>query len=199
MPRLPPAVPACLILCIAAAGACLTPAEVTGGKAPPVRSMLRDQPPVPRVLVNQVGYLPARPKVATVRNDAGAPLDWRLLDGAGKEVARGKTLPFGADRPSGDTVQLVDFSTVRAPGDGYVLEVGGERSHPFAIRADLYHHLKYDALAYFYQNRSGVPITMPYAGAPQWRVKLKSPANAGAADQAPGMPEVLSVSPVNPQ
>jgi endoglucanase len=168
MPRLPPAVPACLILCIAAAGACLTPAEVTGGKAPPVRSMLRDQPPVPRVLVNQLGFLPARPKIATVRSDAQAPLDWTLRDAGGQPVARGKTTPFGADRPSGDAVHVVDFSTFRAPGDGYVLEVGGERSHPFAIRPDIYHRLKYDALAYFYQNRSGVPITMPYAQKQQW-------------------------------
>jgi endoglucanase len=167
--------------------ACLAPNEVTGGKAPSVRSMMHDQPPVPRVLVNQVGYLPARPKIATVRatsNDAAAPLEWRLVDGAGKEVARGKTLPFGADRPSGDTVQLVDFSSVRAPGDGYVLEVGGERSHPFAIRADLYHHLKYDALAYFYQNRSGVPITMPYAGARQW----ERPAGHLSDRQVPCLP-----------
>jgi len=151
-----------------AGAACLVPKELTGGKSPPVRAMMHDQPPVPRVLVNQVGYLPARPKIATVRSDAPAPLDWALLGPGGGALARGKTTPFGLDRPSGDAVHVVDFSSFRTPGEGYVLEVAGERSHPFAIRADLYHQLKYDALAYFYQNRSGVPITLPYARDKRW-------------------------------
>src|SRR5262245_50620838 len=85
-------------LFLSASAGCVAPAEVTGGQAPPVRSMLRDQPPVPRVLVNQVGYLPARPKIATVRSDAAAPLDWTLLGADGRAVARGKSTPFGPDR-----------------------------------------------------------------------------------------------------
>src|SRR5262245_5706167 len=93
-----------------AALACVAPKEVTGGKAPSVRSMLRDEAPVPRLLVNQVGYLPARPKIATVRSDAAAPLDWTLVAAGGQVVARGKTAPFGVDRPSGDAVHLIDFS-----------------------------------------------------------------------------------------
>jgi endoglucanase len=154
-------------LSLAVAG-CLVPKEITGGKAPAVKKTMREGPPVPRVLVNQLGYLPARPKIATVRSDAPTPLDWLLVGPAGAIVARGKTAPFGLDRPSGDAVHVVDFSAVRAPGEGYVLEVGGERSHPFAIRADLYRKLKLDALAYFYHTRSGVPIEMPWAGEPRW-------------------------------
>ena len=37
---------------------------------------------------------------------------------------------------------------------------------PFAIGADVYRRLKYDALAFFYLQRSGIPIKMPYAGSP---------------------------------
>jgi endoglucanase len=147
---------------------CLKPAEITGGQSPSVKKMMHGEAPVPRVLVDQVGYLPARPKIATVRSDAPAPLDWALLDAAGRPVARGKSTPLGRDAPSGDAVHLVDFSSWRQPGDGFVLEVAGERSHPFPIRADLYHKLKLDALAYFYQNRSGIPIEMPYAGDAKW-------------------------------
>src|SRR5215471_9888982 len=150
--------PAAALLAAALAAGCLVPKEITGGRAPAVKKSMREGPPVPRVLVNQLGYLPARPKVATVRSDATGPLDWTLLDAGGRPIARGKTLPFGFDRPSGDAVHIVDFSAARAPGEGYVLEVGGERSHPFAIRADLYRRLKLDALAYFYQTRSGIPI-----------------------------------------
>jgi endoglucanase len=167
MRRHPPAALG-LALTIAVTAGCLVPKEITGGKSPPVKKMMRDEAPVPGVLVNQLGYLPARPKVATVRTDAVAPLEWSLRGAGGAVVARGKTVPFGLDRPSGDAVHVVDFSMVRTPGEGYVLEVAGARSHPFAIRADLYHKLKLDALAYFYQTRSGVPIEMPYAGDPQW-------------------------------
>src|SRR4029077_6601923 len=41
-------------------------------------------------------------------------------------------------------------------------------SHAFDIRDDLYGKLKYDALAFYYQQRSGIPIEMPYAGNEQW-------------------------------
>src|SRR5262252_10135047 len=96
---------------------CIAPKEITGGRAPNVKTTMREGPPVPRVLVNQLGYLPARPKIATVRSDAPAPLDWALLGPGGGALARGKTTPFGLDRPSGDAVHLVDFSTFRTPGE----------------------------------------------------------------------------------
>ena len=40
-------------------------------------------------------------------------------------------------------------------------------SHPFDIRNDIYRKLKYDSLAFFYQQRSSIPIEMPYAGVPE--------------------------------
>ena len=46
--------------------------------------------------------------------------------------------------------------------------MGKDVSHAFDIRDDLYAKMKYDALAFFYQQRSGIPIEMPYAGDPQW-------------------------------
>jgi hypothetical protein len=118
-----------LLAIVLVASACLAPKEHTGGRAPAVKKMLHEQPPVPRVLVNQLGYLPARAKVATVRSDAAGPLEWTLLDGRGDAVARGKTVPFGADRLSGDAVHLADFSAFHGAGDGYVLDVGAQRSH----------------------------------------------------------------------
>jgi len=141
------------LLALACAGAQKPPPPYVAG--PPAAAA---------VLVNQVGYLPAFPKIATVRSAASTPLDWALLDAAGKKVAAGKTAVFGPDAASGDTVHLADFSAFRTPGDGYRLAVGKDLSAPFAIRADVYAKLKYDALALFYQNRSGIPIAMPYAG-----------------------------------
>jgi hypothetical protein len=121
-----------------------------------------------QVSVNQVGYLPGFPKLATVRTTEAAALEWKLVDAAGQAVATGKAQPLGLDAASGDAVQLVDFSAVNAPGKGYMLAVGGGKSTPFAIGADLYAKLKYDALALFYHQRSGTPIVMPYAGDKGW-------------------------------
>jgi endoglucanase len=112
----------------------------------------------PKLLVNQLGYLPKAAKVATLATTATAPLDWELLDGAGKSVAQGKTTPFGADAASGESVQLVDFSAFKTTGQGYRLKVGADQSFPFDIGPSIYTQLKYDALSYFYQTRAGIEI-----------------------------------------
>ncbi|HZL17154.1 MAG TPA: glycoside hydrolase family 9 protein [Polyangia bacterium] len=119
---------------------------------------------IPRVRVNQVGYLPGLAKIATVVTAGDAPLEWRLVDAAGRVRASGKTRPFGDDRSSGERVQQIDFSSVTATGRGFRLQVGDDESVAFAIGADVYRRLKYDALAFFYLQRSGIAIEMPYAG-----------------------------------
>lgn len=121
----------------------------------------------PTILVNQVGYFPGLVKIATLRSTQKQSLDWKLM-ASGQEVASGKTQPVGLDVPSGEHVHLIDFSSFSKEGRGYVLTVGQERSRPFEISAAMYSRMKYDALAYFYHNRSGIPITMPYAGGQQW-------------------------------
>jgi endoglucanase len=123
-------------------------------------------PLIPNVIVNQVGYFPNLPKTATVRNPNAVP--WDLLNAKGEVVAKGTTIPFGFDAASGDHVSIADFSTFAAKGTGYTLRVGQDVSHPFDIGDDIYAKLKYDALAFFYQQRSGIPIEMPYAGDPKW-------------------------------
>ncbi len=120
--------------------------------------------PLPGVRVNQVGYLPGFAKTATVVSSSPGPLDWQLLNPAGKVGASGKTRPFGDDRSSGDTVHIVDFSSVTSVGKAWKLRVGTDESDPFEIGPDVYRRLKYDALAFFYLQRSGVEIKMPYAG-----------------------------------
>jgi endoglucanase len=42
------------------------------------------------------------------------------------------------------------------------------QSEPFAIATDVYAQLKFDALNFFYQQRSGEPIEMPFAGGDEW-------------------------------
>ena len=124
--------------------------------------------PRPRISVNQVGYLPGLTKGATVVSAATQPVDWELLDAHGKVVASGKTTVFGDDKSSGEHVHQIDFSSFKAPGKGYKLRVGKDESYPFEIGDDVYRKLKYDALSFFYLQRSGIPITMPYAGSKEF-------------------------------
>ena len=94
-----------------------------------------------------------------------------MLDANKKVVASGTTVPFGADQASGDKVSIIDFSNFTTEGKGYSLQVGNDTSHSFDIRNDIYNKLKYDSLAFFYQQRSGIPIEMPYAGGPDGFVR----------------------------
>jgi endoglucanase len=153
------------------AAGCVIPEIRTGGRSPSVRDVLADEAPVPNVLVDQVGYLPHLPKIATVKSAAPAPLDWQLADAAGKVVASGKTRVFGPDGASGDGVHLADFSAYGQSGNGFTLRVGADQSHPFDIRADLYRRMKYDALSFFYQNRSGIEIKKEHVPDEQWARK----------------------------
>src|SRR4029078_3834479 len=81
---------------------------------------------------------------------------------------KGTTIPFGPDKASGDKVSVVDFTSYAGKGTGFTLRVAGGVSPPVHIRDDIYSKLKYDSLAFFYQQRSGIPIEMPYAGGQQW-------------------------------
>jgi len=121
---------------------------------------------VPNVLVNQTGYFPHLEKVATVKTPS--PVKWELLAPGGAVAASGTTVAVGSDPASGDDVSIADFTRFSKPGSGYTLKVGDDVSHPFDIGNDLYARLKYQALAYFYHNRSGIEIKMPYAGEQQW-------------------------------
>jgi endoglucanase len=124
--------------------------------------------PIHALTVNQVGYLPALPKLATLKSASKTPLKWELSKKGGAVAASGETKPIGKDAASGEDVHVIDFSSVTAPGKDYTLKVGSDVSNPFDIAADVYKKLKYDALAVFYQQRSGVAIAMPYAGGKQW-------------------------------
>jgi endoglucanase len=125
-------------------------------------------PPPPNVRVNQVGYLPGFAKYAAVVNAAASPLAWELVDSGGQVVQSGQTEVFGADADSGDNVHRIDFSSFQQTGRGYKLRVGQDESYPFDVAPDIYRQMKYDAIWYFYHNRSGIEITMPYAGQEQW-------------------------------
>jgi endoglucanase len=119
---------------------------------------------LPKIRVNQLGYIPNLPKVATVKSTSATALEWRLANDSGLTLAVGRTKVFGEDRDAGELVHQIDFSNYRQPGNHLRLRVGDDQSDAFDIRMDIYRKLKYDAFAFFYQQRSGIDIVMPYAG-----------------------------------
>lgn len=127
-----------------------------------------DHSNLPNIRFNQLGFEPEGPKRAVVKSDRSSPLDWRLVDADGAEVASGKTTVFGINVGSGEHVHHIDFSGVRTAGTGYRLIVGGETSRAFSIEQNLFAELRDDALAYFYHNRSGIPIEAKYVKDPKW-------------------------------
>lgn len=155
-------------------------------------------PPVseraPRVRINQVGYVPKHEKLAVFATATKEPVAWTLRRKDGSVAADGKTLVHGEDPASGEFVHHIDFSAVDEPGEGYSIAVddraAAEDSHfdqvspPFAIGGALYQTLRADALAYFYFNRSGIPIEMPYATHERWTRGAGHPSDAKAACRA---------------
>jgi len=115
------------------------------------------------IQLNQTGFTAASNKTAIVVTDREQPVHWRILSANGIEVASGQTTSFGENAGSKERVHQADFSRFRAEGQGYVLTVDGVHSPPFAI-GRVYQPLKYDALAFFYHQRSGVPIEAQYVG-----------------------------------
>jgi endoglucanase len=120
------------------------------------------------IRLNQLGLLPVGSKRAMLADPSPSPLPWRLVDRQGREVAAGRTEPFGSDAASGEAVHRIDFSAVSRPGKGYRLIVGDRASRPFEIAAGTFDRLPLAALNYFYQSRAGIPIEARWAGGAAW-------------------------------
>ena len=119
--------------------------------------------PVP-IHLNQLGFAPGDAKIAIVHGGP-VPFEWVLVDANGRKVKQGEAQVYGPDAASGAEVQRIDFSDVRAPGEGYRLAVAGRRSEPFAIHEGIHAPLAKDAIAFFYHQRAGVPIEARLVGA----------------------------------
>ena len=105
------------------------------------------------------GRLPAGLRQDRDRRDATptAPLEWQLVDKGGKVRASGKTRPFGDDKSSGEQRPADRLLVVHRRRQGLqAARRQATRALPFDIGTDVYKRLKYDALAFFYLQRSGV-------------------------------------------
>ena len=138
------------------------------------------------ISVNQLGYFPEARKIAVLGDNAGditpdgvcisevkidkpeltESVDFEVINAStGESVYKGKSSEPKKDADSGDIVCKLDFSDVTEPGR-YYIKSGDYRSFEFRIGSDIYsekgHDLLTNSLNYFYQNRSGMKIEMPY-------------------------------------
>jgi endoglucanase len=117
------------------------------------------------IKINQLGYLPNGPKLATFVSKSNSSATWHLQDNSGRSVSSGRTIPFGNDTSSGLNVHTIDFTNHNTTGAGFRLQINGtESSYPFAISDSLYSALRQDSMQFFYQQRSGIAIDAELVG-----------------------------------
>ena len=112
-----------------------------------------NQEPSAAIRFNQLGYLPASPKVAVLCVREGSlPATFRVRAASGREVIRATTVrDAGAFGPCLTTARL-DFSAVRTEGR-YIVEAGTATA-TVRVRGDAYRGAADTLLAYLRQQRS---------------------------------------------
>lgn len=119
---------------------------------------------LPSLRVNQVGFEIDGPKAATLVDARTTPLAWTITTPGGQVLMRGETIVVGDDPTSGDHVHTIRFDDLRTSGD--VDLVVGDQHRTLHIAARPFADLKRDAMVFFYENRSGIPIEAPYVARP---------------------------------
>jgi endoglucanase len=112
----------------------------------------------PKIVVNQVGYLPNSSKVAFLVNSDAEITKIDLVDNTSKQIV--KILPLSrsqSDPQSKDRLQTIDFSQIDRMGN-YFLRAGKIVSYPFRIAADVYQEPIIKLLRSYYLQRCGVEI-----------------------------------------
>jgi endoglucanase len=110
------------------------------------------------IYLDQIGFLPDHPKIATVSARASSFLVRSLHDNS---VAFRSTLSAQRlDKASGDNVALADFSALRLPGE-YRIELDpGVKGDSFPIRKDAYDHALLITMRSFYGQRCGYDVNL---------------------------------------
>ena len=114
--------------------------------------------------INQIGYRVGDTKEFTLADGNG---DVEIVDASGATVL--KVTPSAASNwePSGQNVQLVDFSELNVPGT-YSIKVGGqELRKDLKIAANTYEDVTKASLKWYYYQRASMALEETYAG--QWK------------------------------
>ena len=110
------------------------------------------------IYLNQIGFLPDRPKLATIHARASSFLVRSLKD---HSIAfRSRLSAERLDAASGDAVRLADFSPVKTPGEYRIELDSGESSDSFPIRRDAYENALRLTMRSFYGQRCGCSVDL---------------------------------------
>jgi endoglucanase len=116
--------------------------------------------PSAAIKVDQVGYLPARSKLAVVVGTSAG--DRFSVRGAadGHEVFSGVLGPLRRDADSGDALRVADFSDLSAAGSYYLDVAGVGTSDAFEVGDDAYAHAFRLVMRGFYGQRCGSAVDL---------------------------------------
>ncbi|HTQ46551.1 MAG TPA: glycoside hydrolase family 9 protein [Polyangiaceae bacterium] len=162
-----------------------------GRDAGPIKA---PQPVSPFIVVDQFGYRSAAEKIAVLRNPIAGFDKGKAYFPAAKYVivdarSRARVLeaapqPWNGgatDGSSGDKAWWLDFSSVTAVGDYFVLdETAWVRSPIFHIGDDVYDGVLTQSMRMFYYQRDGIAKDAKYAGA-DWADGVAHPQDAKCA------------------
>lgn len=118
---------------------------------------------VPNIMVNQLGYLPNRVKMAVFRGE-NLPEEFSLFNEAGKEVYRGKIESRGYHEITDEYINYGIFTDFDTPGTYYIEAPIVGRSYHFMIEEDLYDSVFIAAGRQYYLNRCGISLPETFAG-----------------------------------
>jgi endoglucanase len=111
-----------------------------------------------KICLNQLGFLPDGPKIATLSGRANSFVVRSVKDPS--VALRSKLSRPRLDNASGDTVQLADFSALRVRGEYRIELDSGVSSDLFPIRQDAYDHALLLAMRSFYGQRCGYDVNL---------------------------------------
>lgn len=115
------------------------------------------------IRLSTIGYLPDRPKVATIVGTAGSSFALkRVLDDT--SVMTGELSDPVADAETNQNVRRADFSAFAEAGNYYLEVPGVGRSLPFAIGRDVFAKQLVTAMLGYYGWRSGTAVEFAYQG-----------------------------------
>lgn len=119
---------------------------------------------VPNILVNELGYLTNREKIAVFRGE-NLPDTFQVIDSeTGQAVWEGEVEDRGYNKYTDEYNSYGVFTGLDQPGNYYVEAQIVGRSYSFSIGDDLYDPVFYSACKQYYYNRCGISLHEEYAG-----------------------------------
>ncbi|MDZ7269433.1 MAG: glycoside hydrolase family 9 protein [candidate division KSB1 bacterium] len=118
------------------------------------------------IRLNQIGFYPTGPKFAVAVGAAGGRF-YVLTRDQGDTLLAGT---LGTPRlwpHSGESVQLIDFTSLQQPGEYLIVVPGLGSSPPFTIGNHVHQTVTVMALKSYYFQRASTPLLEPFAG--KWR------------------------------